>query len=149
VPNLYGVANPNPLPIIGSVTGGADFVCPPGAETNVYSVNVPPAVSPGWYYPAIYGIVSCSFGAALPGFLNWAARIGAGSDFNVQSTLVTTLTANGSTAIPIFLYGYQTFLQNPFGANTLYLTANCGTNGFTLRVVGTVIYGQWLRAPDQ
>lgn len=147
--NLYGNANPNPLPIIGGIIGGTNVVINPGAEQNFFSIAVPPAVSPGWYYPAVYGIVAFALTATPPTFLNWAGRIGAGSDFQVQATWNSMLVANANLEMTLLLYGYTTFVSNPFGATTFNVSATCGANAFTVISVGTTFYGQWLRAPDQ
>jgi hypothetical protein len=147
--NLYGVANPNPLPNAAGTIGGANVNCPAGVETNFCAITINPAVSPGWYYPAVFGTVAILLTATPSTFINWAARIGAGADFQIQSTATTMLVASATLTISLFLYGFATFVSNPFGANTFNVTANPGVNAFSVGLNGTLFYGQWVRAPDQ
>lgn len=147
--NLYGTANPNPLPIGGVTIGSVNVAIPPGVETNFCSMSIPPAVSPGWYYPAVWGVANAVLGASAPTFINWGARIGAGADFATYGTYNPLLIANADITVTLFLYGPTTLISNPFGAFTFNVSANCGVNGFTVTFVGTQMLGQWLRAPDQ
>jgi hypothetical protein len=147
--NLYGVANPNPAPTVAGTIGGANVNCPAATETNFCALTIPPAVSPGWYYPICFGTVAILLTATPSTFINWGARIGAGSDFSLQSTATTMLVANGVFTISLFLFGLTTLVSNPFGANTFNVTANPGTNAFSVGLNGTQFIGQWLRAPDQ
>lgn len=148
--NLYGVAQPNPLPVIGSIIGGTNVVIPgTNVETNFFTIPVPPATAPGWYYPNVWGVVVVSLTATPPSFVNWGARIGAGSDFSVQATGNALLVASGNLELTLFLPGASTFVSNPFGATNFFVSAAAGANSFTVMQIGTWLLGQWVRAPDQ
>ena len=147
--NLYGTANPNPLPTAVQTIGGVDVAIPPGVETNFAQLIIPPATSAGWYYPSIWGIASAVLSATPPSTLNFGARIGAGSDFSAYAVRTQLLTASAQFEITLFMVGYTTIIANPFTPTTMFVTATAGTNGFTVGVNGSVFLGQWLRAPDQ
>lgn len=147
--NLYGTANPNPLPTAVQTIGNVDVAIPPGAETNFAQLVFPPATSGGWYYPSIWGLATVVLSATPPTALQFGARIGAGADFSAYAVRTQLLTASAQFEMTLFLCGFTTLISNPFTPTTLFVSANATANGFTVGVNGTVFLGQWVRAPDQ
>jgi len=149
VPNLYGVANPNPLPIGANTIGGVDVNIVAGVETNFINITVPPAVSKGIYYPFAFVCVSFVCGGTPPSFINWGLRVNNGADVSAQNTRNQILVANANLVLPLFLFGYGTLITDPFGTYNFQVSANCGGQNFTVSNVGTAAVLGWQRAPDQ
>lgn len=149
MPNLYGVAVPNPLPQFAQTIGGIDVNIPFGTETNFVSQAPPSVVSPGVYYPGAWGTVAFSLGATVPTAINWSLRINNGSDLAQQFTNNLILVPSANLELSVFLYGYGLILNNPLATTTFQVSATCNVANITIRTAGTQFTLQWLRAPDQ
>lgn len=147
--NLYGVANPLPLPQQGNTIGATDIACPAGVETNVIAIpsNVP--ISQGWYYPGIFAMLDVALGATAPSTLTFGARIGAGSDFSYFALNVAVLVANANLFVPFQLFGLSTILSYTTGPLTINISVTPTANPVTCRFSGSYAYCFWNRAPDQ
>jgi hypothetical protein len=149
VANLYGVATPNPLPVWVSTIGSANIACPAGVETNVVALAFNPALSSGWYYPNVWGLLGAQMGATAPSSCNIGLRLGNGADILAISVGSGLLVANGYWVYPVALAGFQLIMSNPYGANTFNVTLNPVGQAITASQNGTFLFGQWVRAPDQ
>jgi hypothetical protein len=149
VANLYGVAEPNPPPQNAFPIGGSNVVCPANVETNFTAIPLTPATSRGFYYPSAVGIITFTCGATPPGSVNWGVRIGAGADIFVLAQAPQTLIANAVLTVPLLAYCFATAIADPFGPTTLNITANPSGQPITVLQFGNMIYGSWVRAPDQ
>lgn len=147
--NLYGVANPNPLPVSAFTIGAINISCPAGVETNCCSIAANPTLSQGVYYPFVVGQLFVTLGATAPGALTVGARIGAGADFDQAGFTVVLLVAAGTIEWTVNLFGVGTILSYPTGALTLNVTLNPTGQPVTCLAGGTKVWGGFNRAPDQ
>jgi hypothetical protein len=147
--NLYGVANPLPLPVFAGMIGATDIVCPAGAETNVIALPTNVPISQGIYYPAVSGVLWVTLGATPASQVTVGARIGAGADFFANAYNTIPLVASATIMIPFFGYGPSALLSYPTGPLTINISINPGAQAVTARAAGALAYGWWQRAPDQ
>lgn len=111
--NLYGVANGTPQAgIFGNVGSPSNVTCPAGVETTCFTMAAY-GLSPGYYYPIIFAEVLIQYGATLPGALQVAGKIGAGSDFDVAPINVGVVAASTT-------YFYSYVLVGP-ESSTIYV----------------------------
>lgn len=147
--NLYGVANPNP-PAQGTQTiGGANVNIPAGVETNFTSAPATLPTAPGVYYPISWGWVTLGFSATPPTAMIIGMRLNAGADLQSYFVSQNLFVASGTIMIPVGFYQPQIVYSYPIGVVNFQLSINSGTNGCTVGNIGTLIWNQWVRAPDQ
>lgn len=147
--NVYGVANPNPIPTLSGTIGAADVAIPAGTETNFSSTPANLPTLPGWFYPAIYGNVTITFGATPPTLVNINCRLNNGADIESMVIHGGFYVANGSLLVPVNFQCQGTFVSNPSGTWNFQLSCTSASQGLTIRAAGTWLWCQWMRAPDQ
>jgi hypothetical protein len=124
-------------------------VCNAGVETNFVSFTPPVPISQGWYYPNVRGWLTITVGATPPTAINLAFRVNSGADINVWSTFFGIYPANASVQIPFFTQASSFVQPYPLGVFNLQVSAIPAAQPVTIRTSGTIMFGQWLRAPDQ
>lgn len=149
MPNLYGVANPNPPPVAAFCIGGANVNIPAGVETNFISTAAPLPTLPGLWYPQAFGWFTIAIGATAPTFLNAAFRLNNGADLETLSVYVGSLVANASPTFPISFAVPSQVMSNPTGTWNFQVSLTVGVNATTVTNLGTLYYLQWVRATDQ
>jgi hypothetical protein len=143
--NLYGAANPVALPVGTTVFG--PIACPSSVETTIATSPALIAPSSGYFYPLVWLTVQTLNGATAPGGLVFAAKIGAGSDFDTFYVVPSGFYANQ--------YMYFTGTMCGFASNTLWqapgsvinMTANPTGQPITCYNMKYMI--ALFRAPDQ
>ena len=147
--NLYGVANPNPLPQSVATIGGTDIACPAGSETNIIQAAPALPTVPGVYYPMAQGWTTLSFGATPPTNVQMSLRVNNGSDLLPWTIWAGLLIANNNLIVPLMFYGYNLIVQNPTGVYNFQVGITPLAQAITARNGGTLFYVQWVRASDQ
>jgi len=145
--NLYGVANPVPLPVVVSV--GTSVVCP--ANTATIFLTSPALVQPsqGYFYPILWLTACINYGATAPGLITITAQIGAGSAFDTYVQGGIVLYDNSSQIVSVCLVGplSQVTWQSP--GSVVNVLCNPATNGVTMQQGPTRATFALFRAPDQ
>lgn len=147
--NLYSVASPNPTPNASFTIGSVDIVCTAGVETNIVSMTPSLPTCAGVYYPVMWGWIILTFGASVPGSMGFAMRVNNGADLVNWGTNFPQYVANATLTYPVY-FAAGSFVQSyPLGAFNLQVSVIANAQPVTVRTSGTVIFGQWMRAPDQ
>jgi hypothetical protein len=149
VANLYGVANPNPLPNGFGTPGGTDVAVPAGVETNFVAGVAPLPNIPGIFYPTMIGFFTITFGATPPTLVTIASRINNGADIQAWNIHGGFYVANGSLLCPCTFYDNNQVFSNPSGTMTFQVSCLSAAQPLTVRASSTLINMQWVRAPDQ
>lgn len=151
MPNLYGVANaPNILAASNGLLGGANITLVSGPETNIADSGALIAPSQGWFYPIVMATVPWQAVTAAPlGFI-YAARIGAGADFDGFNYNLTGVTAGPVYTWTVILIGPASSVPWQGAGSHIYTTAILNSAGtVTLFNQGSHFVAGLLRAPDQ
>jgi hypothetical protein len=146
--NLYGVANPLPLPVAYGPVGAADVTCPAGAETTVVTTGAVAAISNGFFYPVIQGVLFVVLGATAPSALQYAFKLGSGSDVVANQIEPGLLVALAELTLPIVLIGASS--QNAWkgAGSTINVTLAPTGQAVTLKVTGSQLWVSLQRGPD-
>lgn len=149
MPNLYGVASPNPTPQAAQTIGGIDVTCNAGVETNFVSFQTNYPTVPGVYYPVLWGWVNIAWGATVPTSFTLAMRINNGADLASEGIDTLLMIANERLCLPIGFQQAYIIYNYPFSGITLQMSGTSVGQSTIIRNLTTVIYGQFVRAPDQ
>lgn len=147
--NLYGVAEPNPLPGYLTTIGNNNISCPAGVETNIMSGSPPAILSNGWYYGSILTTIVIITGATALTALTANSRMNNGADIQFEpfSSIFWTAAFTGVQTFAFYWWG--NLLLNPPATTTFQVSITPTTGSVTAGTLGTNAWIQWLRAPDQ
>lgn len=149
MPNVYGIASPNPPPVGLTTIGAVDVACSAGVETNVISGAAPLPGQPGMFYPAWFGAIVLTFGATIPTLVTVASRLNNGADLNAMLVHGGFYTSNGSAIVPISFFYPSQVISNPSGTWNFQISVNSTGQALTVRTSQTYVNVQWVRATDQ
>jgi hypothetical protein len=149
VPNLYGVAQPVPMPIlVGTVGGGVDVACPAGTETTVFTFPTYAALDHGAYYPVVTLNGCVTLGATIPTQLVFAFKLGAGSDVTASGVPANLFTANGNLFFSTVMFGINSLVSWVAPGSVVNVTLNPTGQAVTMRGSGAQCMLQLFRGPD-
>lgn len=149
MPNLYGIARPEPAWIAALIFGGANVTCPAGVETNVLDVIVNPPLIGGVYGLVITCNICVIVGATPITYLAVGGRMNGGADFiSLSWGGGTDFVAGAQSQYSFFLPQYSGFVQNP-GVTHAQVSLNPQSGSVTAQSYGTSIVARWQFAPDQ
>jgi hypothetical protein len=146
VPNVWGTSMPVSYPakqILGSSPN-----CPAGVETTIWSQTLA-AVSPGFYYPIVQGLIWVQNGATPPSQVVVAAKIGAGADFDSDGAPQSVFTANALYIMPFTLIGPSSEVPWRGAGSVVNMTVNPTAQAVTINGNGAFCWFSLVRAPDQ
>ncbi len=144
--NIWGVANPVPLPTIAGPSGNVTL--PVLTETTILSSAAIIAPYPGAYYPIVYCQLFVLLGAAPPTSLTFGFKLGAGADVDTAVVNPALLVANATIAF----YGTMVGANSPtawIGAGSVInVTGLVGGAVATAQVAGSRCLFALARGPD-
>ncbi len=144
--NVWGVANPSPVPTI--VTVGADVTLAAGVETTFMSSAALSAPNPGAYYPVVSLAVAILFGATAPTALTFAFKLGAGADVDTQVVAVANMVVNATTYYYFQLVGANSSTAWIGAGTVVNITGLAATTAATFKFSGSRAMIQLERGPD-
>jgi hypothetical protein len=146
--NVYGIAAPATLPAIYGAVGAADVTLTAGAEVTAITTGAITAANPGDYYPLIWLWLTILFGATAPTALQFAFKLGAGSDvdtFVIEPGLLTNL---GEIQVGVPLIGANSATAWQGSGSTINITGKATTTACTVKAVGSRAIVALMRGPD-
>ncbi len=144
--NVYGIANPIPIPAI--YTAGADVTLTAGSELTIITTGAISAASPGDYYPEIWLCVAIAFGATAPTALTFAFKLGAGADVDSLAVAVASMVINTTGYYTVPLIGANSSTAWLGAGSTINITALAATTAATFKFAGSRALVALRRGPD-
>jgi len=135
VGNQYGVAAAGYAPSVA--TFGSDVTLTAGTETTILSAAGLAAPTPGQYMPLIHLCLYVLMGATAPTALQFATKVGAGSDVDVQAVPAGTLVASATVAYFYTLYCTASPTLWVGAGSTLNVTGLATTTAATAKFAGS------------
>jgi len=146
--NIYGVANPLALPAVYNSVGGADVTLTAGSEVTIITTGAIAGLGPGDYYPFIWLLAAVLMGGTAPTALQFAFKLGAGSDVDTFVVAPATLIASATVLYAIPLVGVNSSTNWIGAGSTINITAKASTTAATLKNVGSRAIVALFRGPD-
>lgn len=146
--NVYGVANAVPIPAIYATVAGADVTLTAGSEITIITSGALTALTPGDYYPFIWLCAAVAFGGSAPSALQFAFKIGAGSDVDTLVVAPATLVVSTTVYYCLPLIGAVSASAWTGSGSTINITGKATTNAATVKFVGSRAIVQLLRGDD-
>ena len=147
MPNLYGVDNSPLNPQLTSL--GSLLTVNAGVETTFLSMGPLTAVSPGVYFPMFWGFIYVSLFATPPSALQFNAKIGGGSAFDIMVVPAVFLTASASMLYQCCFLGTGSEVPWRAPGSTVNFTCNSTGQNTNINTAYTRIMGGLFRAQDQ
>lgn len=135
MPNLYGVANPLPLPAVYSPA--SDTTCSAGSETTVITSGAIAQTLNGSSYPRIDGVLTILLGGTAPSALVLAFKLGSGSDVDTYTVEPGLLVNSAELIIPLHLLGVSSATAWVGSGSTVNVTVNATGQAVTCKKVGS------------
>ena len=145
---IWGVADPTPAALVYGTVAAGDVDCVAGTETTVITTGPLAGLSPGPYYPLILCALTVVLGAAAPSALQFAFRLGAGSDVDVYVVEPGLLVALAEFIVPVYLVGVNSASAWQGAGSTINITGLATTNDATVKFVGSRALVGLSRGPD-
>jgi hypothetical protein len=133
--NIYGVANPGLTPV--SAIPSADVTLTAGSEVTVITSGALAAFAPGEYCPVIHVVLAVLLGATAPTALQFAFKIGSGSDVDTYVVEPGLLVALAEFTLTIFLLGVPDPAAWIGAGSTINVTDKATTTACTVKKVGS------------
>jgi len=127
--NAYGIALPSSGPHV--VSAGADVTLTAGTETTFFT-EAAGAPNQGNYQYIVWLNLWVSFGASAPTALVFAAKIGAGSDFDSVTVDPASLVASTHVQYNFMLFSPESSTNYVGAGSTINITGLATTNNATL-----------------
>lgn len=144
--NLYGVANAPALAVKATFGG---VICPAGVETNL--ISSPPLVAPsqGYFYVVCNLMIFVAYQPTLPSAVTFAARIGAGADFDSYPVNLANVAVSTGFEYSLTLISPAFSIPWLGAGSVVNTTAN--PTGFQINTtgIGSQCWFMLVRAPDQ
>lgn len=144
--NVYGIATPLALPAI--YTAGADVTLTAGSEITIFTTGAISASGPGDFYPMIWAAVAILFGATAPTGLQFAFKLGSGSDVDIFAVAAASMVANATTYYGFPLIGANSGTAWIGAGQTINITATAFTTAATFKFSGSRAIVALFRGPD-
>ena len=133
--NIYGVANPGFTPTVAIPS--ADVTLTAGSEITCITSGAIAAYGPGAYVPVIYACLCVVCGATAPTALQFAFKIGAGSDVDTYVVEPGELVNLAEFTITIPLLGVSDAAAWIGAGSTINVTGKATTTACTVKKVGS------------
>lgn len=144
--NIYGIANPLATPAVYVNT--ADQTLTAGTEVTIITTGALTALNPGTYVPMIWLYANILMGASLPSALQFAFKLGSGSDVDTQVVDVADATASKGWQYAVPLIGVPSATAWIGSGSTINITATATTNAATFKYATSRALVLLLRVDD-
>lgn len=145
---IWGVADPTPAALSYGTASAADVTLTAGSEVTIITTGALVALNPGPYYPLIWLTVAVILGATAPTALQFAFRLGAGSDVDTYVVEPGMLVNLAEFTLGIPLVGLNSAAAWIGSGSTVNVTGKATTTACTVKGVGTRALVQLMRGPD-
>lgn len=145
---IYGVANPLAAAAIYGTASADDVTLTAGSEVTIVTTGALTALNPGPYYPLIWLVAAVLCGVTAPTALQFAFKLGAGSDVDTYVVEPGLLTTSAEFVIAVPLVGVNNAAAWIGSGSTINITGKATTTACTVKGVGTRAMVQLVRGPD-
>lgn len=144
--NLYGVAN---APTLAILIPTANVACPAGVATTVGTITGIIAPSQGFFYPACWWLTDVTYGASVPGSVQFGFRIGTGSYLDASQLNPLTFVAGATSDATFCMFGPASSVPWQAPGATVNFTITPTAQAVQANGVAGRIWFALFRAPDQ